>query len=869
MAIKSKQITVLPRPKWLDAAGMSKGIDHDRQHLSIVLAADKTIKARQTNPAFKGELTLRLLNDDRETEASKRIGTSWAPLDVKAVSVPFIDTPYVDSSTDAAQPVVEYEYPDDSKKLPVYRKGQNQSDFFKEWDNQKAEFALLDSRFTQVLVPVIDKETLRRPQEVGDIEGLIGYYERVFSFFNAITGLSFEPDHPSDLNSPNRYFMKADKNGVGGAYYGGSWTAETDNTISARWLLPLATNWGNLHEIAHGYQMYFTRDGYFANGEVSNNIYAAFYQSAYLGDRKFKEGWLYDYGNQDQVEKGIIENITSKKSLNGWGLREKLYFLVLMLEKAGVDAFAHFNQQYRLVSNQPGFRSCDHPFLEILSNSIAGASHVDVVPFVELCSGFISPAEKVLSQFSQARAVYPLNQLVDGDTLTKLQKQLKLESPLALVDIPQLLASGIKGNVTLELEIDDFAQIYGNPVNVMDGSRYVRQLRIETRKLDLGDLPIGVYSLRVPLGRNKKYLVDQRYLVVKPGSAQVKVNFVPQTASLVANQEFQFLGLSDSVFSIVTVDQVDHVLQVAVTDESPHSYFGKETYAELVVRDGSNKETFRATMPGVGAKLIDTKIRFDPGYTLQIYHAEPQSRLVLRPRFDGVIDHSNKTNVFEITSSGLKNKSLKNDPLPALEARIAAAAATVRHHPALLMSDSPSKVDIWLAIHQFSGSQRDALLKKYADCLPADNNAPSEQLGNSFTASFKGIGDWQFLTADLDLVGRKLVIDLKNGIAHHYFPDTYASLQVVDSDANELLKLDIKGKTSQIGKSWTLPISGYGGETLNIHHEEPKGRLSVNNNMQSLRLSDREKTQIYHVTPTGLHLQPKSQKTMWQRLWGA
>ncbi|MFH7269761.1 hypothetical protein, partial [Klebsiella pneumoniae] len=57
-----------------------------------------------------------------------------------------------------------------------------------------------------------------------------------------------------------------------------------------------------------------------------------------------------------------------------------------------------------------------------------------------------------------AKAVYPLYQLVDAQNLPALQAQLKLDSSLRLVDSCQLKASGLKGDVTLSLDIDDFAQ---------------------------------------------------------------------------------------------------------------------------------------------------------------------------------------------------------------------------------------------------------------------------------------------------------------------------------------------------------------------------------------------------------------------------
>ncbi|KAB8076058.1 peptidase M60, viral enhancin protein [Aspergillus leporis] len=851
-SLKTKQIPVLPRPKWLDAAGMGKGIGHDRQHLGIVLAAGQVIKARQTNAAFTGELTLRLLNDDSNTEGSKKVASSWVELSVNVVAVPFIDTVYTETPGSAVRPVVEYEYPTGSKQLPVYRKGQDQADFFDHWDKQGSEFALIDSSYTQVLVPVVDKEALRHLQDVDSIDGLIGYYESVFSFYNSMAGLSFEPQRPSDLNSRNRYFMKADKHGAGAAYYGQNWTAASTSAIKEWWLLPSATNWGNLHEIGHGYQMSFRNDRYFWNGEVSNNVYAAFYQSAFLGDRKYKEGWLYNYGKQAEVETGIMNNITSHTSLDQWDLRAKLYFLVMMVEKAGLDAFADFNQQYRLVSNQPEFDATDHLLLDMLSESFTRVGHVDMTPFVELCSGFISPAQREYNQFSQARVAYPLNQLAEGGALAELQQQLKLQSPLCLVDVSQLLVSGVKSNVALKLKVDDFSQIYGKTITILDGTRCVRELLIETQEMALSNLPIGVYTLRLPTGRNSKYQVDPRYLVVKPGSSQLQVNFIPKTGSRVANQEIKLLGLGDDLFSTILVDQENHVVEVAVTQKNPHSYFGSQTYAEVVIQDKGGKEQFRATMPGVGATLSHDKIPFQPGYTLEVRHEEPSHRIQLRPDFDGVIDHKQKTNVFEITATGLKNQSLNNDPLKPLRAQIEVAAIALRNRPTLLHAECPSKVDIWLAINLFSGSERGDLLKQYADCIPADNEAPAEGLGNSFAFAFKGIGDWEFLSAELDLVGRKLTVSLKDGIAHHYFSDTYAALLVLDADGNELLNLDVKGSQSQTAKSWTLPISGYGGEVLNIRHEEARTRLFITNGIQNRRLSDRDTTQIYFVTPTGL-----------------
>lgn len=578
---KTQSLYTLTRPVWLDAAGMSKGIDHDRQHLGIILAAGQVLRVRQTNAAFTGKLTLRLLNDDSKTEAEFSVGASWVEAQVNAVSVPFIDTPY-----GQGEPALEFEYPDTAKALPVYRRGENEAAFFARWDDRDAEFALVDAEYAVLLVPKISKPALKSLGEAKNIDGLIAYYDRIFTFYNALTGVSFEAEHESDRNIRNRYFMKADKHGAGAAYYGGRWTAETSNSVSSFWLTPKDSNWGSLHEIAHGYQGHFMGDKYFSTGEMWNNIYAACYQDVMLGERKYQEGWLYNYGNAAGVEKKIVDLIAQDMPLNQWDLRSKLFFAMLMVDKAGKNAFTHFNQQYRQSCNTPGFVPSEHALLDLLSASFAAAGEqIDVTPFVELTGGVITQAQRDRNAFSHAKAVYPLYQLVDAQSLPAVQAQLKLDSSLRLVDSCQLKASGLKGDVALSLDIDDFAQIYGEDLVLMEGARYAYKVRIDAPTLALNALPIGVYTLRLPTGKDRKYRPTAGYLTVKQGKNAVTLRFERKAASPIVSQEIALLGLSDAVFATVVADRAKGAVVVDVTSTTPHSYFPGETYARVTLRD--------------------------------------------------------------------------------------------------------------------------------------------------------------------------------------------------------------------------------------------------------------------------------------------
>lgn len=845
---KSISIYTLPNPAWLNAAGMNKGITHDRQHLGIILAAGQPMRIRQTNTAFNKKLTLRLLNDDSKTETQLSIGNTWVEASPLAASVPFIDTPYVEG-----KPVVEIEHPDLAKVLPVYRKGENETEFFSRWDTQNAEFGLIESEFANLLVPQISKKNLKTLGEAKNIDGLIAYYHRIFSFYNALTGISFEPERDSDLNIKNRYFIKADKSGPGGAYYGGMCAAESTGSLTRFWLTPKDNNWGPLHEIAHGYQGKFMTDKFFPVGEMWNNIYAACYQDVMLGDRKYQESWVYNYGNMANVENTITGFLAKATPLNQWDLRSKLYFAVLMVNKAGKNAFTHFNQQYRKSCNTPGFVPSEHALLDLLSESFATAGEqVDVTPFIQMMGGHVSQMQRNRNIFSHARAVYPLYQLVDKSKLEAVKTQLKLVSSFTLVDATQLKATALKGNVTLRFNIDDFAQIYGEELILMEGASYACKTCINSPTMSLGELPVGVYSLRLPGGKDRKYQSSTDYLVVREGDNVTEINFVEKFSSHIVSQKINLLGLSDNVFATLLVDRVQGKLVIDVTKASPHSYFKGQLYARVIVRDPQGKVTFSRDLYGTDVSISHDELAFSAGGQIEIYHEEPH-RVRVYPENTDIIDNKNKLNIMTITPVGLKNVALQGQPEQALQERLVSAVEQLRHYPqAWYSAHSPFKDDIYLAINTFESPQREQLLASYSDCIPVDNAPPGDNMGNAFTLACKGISDRQFMTATLNLVQKTLTVKIDAGIAHHYFPEVYTSVVYEDADGNILYRDDVIGNKTQKARSVVLPLSGCGGEVIRLHHEEPKNRLIITNDMRGITLANSGKQQAYRITPVGL-----------------
>lgn len=260
-----KDIFSIPKPTWIFNAGMSKGKGHDRQDLGFILRKNTVLKIRQTNSDFKEKLKLRLLGDNEVNEKSIDVGTQWVSIQASNPLVPFIDTPYGDIPAR-----IEYEVVDSQtqKPLPIYEYKTSEKSFFNTWDQYDGEYALVKGPDFQLLIPKKDKEITRNLKDFRSLDELIDYYIDLFAYYNQIAG--FDQSTSENKNGENRYFFKADLDGVGSAYYGTYWTANSEDTIDM-WLTK--NSWGTLHEIAHGYQAGFDGVGMYT-GEVSNNLFA-------------------------------------------------------------------------------------------------------------------------------------------------------------------------------------------------------------------------------------------------------------------------------------------------------------------------------------------------------------------------------------------------------------------------------------------------------------------------------------------------------------------------------------------------------------------------------------------------------------------
>lgn len=170
------------------------------------------------------------------------------------------------------------------------------------------------------------------------------YDNQVFQLIDELTGLEINRSDRIHEEEKQRYFIKADANGVGAVYYGGNWTVQNSTSLDAY----LSINWLQIHEIAHGYEVPSKEMGIV---DVLNNVYGTYYQQKYLTNF-IKDSWLF--GNNKQ---GLINNVKTNVlekyiGYNEQGYHEKLLLFMILVECLSQQGFAEFNKYHRKLANE-------------------------------------------------------------------------------------------------------------------------------------------------------------------------------------------------------------------------------------------------------------------------------------------------------------------------------------------------------------------------------------------------------------------------------------------------------------------------------------------------------------------------------------
>uniref|UniRef100_A0A2L2Y7Q5 Peptidase M60 domain-containing protein n=1 Tax=Parasteatoda tepidariorum TaxID=114398 RepID=A0A2L2Y7Q5_PARTP len=705
---------------------MTKGVGHHRTPVGIILVANQKLSCVLESKSLE-VVEVRLLNDGEKTEGVFEIRSSnpgrAGTVSIGYVSVPFVDCEYLEKAPDDTR-TVSISYPTDSKILPIYRFGDNESDFFKLWDTQDAEFAYVESDYFGLLIPKVDKEATRKLIDGQSLDDLIVFYDKIFTTYSELIGLSFEGSG-TDQNVRNRFFLKADQNGSKNAmaYYGTKYSAVVSASIEEFWLDVGPTNWGALHEIGHGHQLHIS-DETLAVSEVWNNVLCFFYQAIMFGKKLGKKG--------SKIRDMEIDDLITYplKEVKDWGLIERLSFLVHMFRKAGQKSLTRFHQLTRKEFDGTPFYASGLPLVEKLMHFFAIDFSIDVYPFMKLAKALIRKEQLYEHYYVLSSVAHPLDHILfDRQVLPDVQEKLGLLFTTGLVTPSDLSSTDIKNDFIINIEDKILKDLSGDTLKLMDGTNVVAERKIRNKTLILKDIPIGVYKVFVePTRSNVKFLYDDFYAIVHDKSKSNELLLsakVMKEPLLLPPDKINFIGWR-SDFAYLSVEPFRHLVKFHFYEDEPHTRFSGEKYSEVTIKNQKNEVIFNKSINGDSIDVGTYVIPMEGELQIEIFHAETDSRLKAEdPMLQELIDRDNKTNYFIANERGLQKKETKKEFLEKrFLKKIDIAASVIKGKISLY--DRPfciPKYSLLLAVEAFERFFRNksvdkSLRDKYKDCLP-------------------------------------------------------------------------------------------------------------------------------------------------------
>ncbi|SMD36894.1 M60 family metallopeptidase [Bacillus sp. JKS001846] len=121
--------------------------------------------------------------------------------------------------------------------------------------------------------------------------------------------------------------------------------------------------------------------------------------------------------------------------------------------------------------------------------------------------------------------------------------------------------------------------------------------------------------------------------------------------------------------------------------------------------------------------------------------------------------------------------------------------------------------------------------------------------GNQFAWSLKGISDFEFAKINFNKSTEEMQVDLKAGVPHHYFNETYASIKVQNATGKVVYNKDIYGNKQQNAESQKVSVKV--GDYIELTHLEGLHRATLTNIDNSKQESFGKKA-MYEVTKEGL-----------------
>lgn len=571
-----RTLYTLPKISHMNNTEFYRGNEQDKQDLGIYIPADASVIVKQVNDTGKN-LEVQFLNDDvlkENTNIYTFEDDSKEEEEIKFTneksfdSVPFVKTLY---DTKGVTPVIEITLNDSVKPLDYYTYGDSMEEFKNQWNISKNEFAVLEGNRVTFLVPYNDLEDLGKSKKTDNssdyqndtfnsIDDLLTYYDELIEEYDEWIGLSYNPSKTTDQNIKTKFFIKANINGRGYAAYNyANYTYRTAYSLDT-FLHNAYDGWAPLHEIGHGYQGSL-KTKILALEEVSNNILAYYYQKENL-----QGSW---FGNIEDMDKEIMQNVREKEESylvrNGnenqgtenvdiYHLR--LYGYINLLNKIGAKkSMAGLYSYYREeVNNASVFVQSINKAPDVFSIGFSNSSGYNVIPYFKEWKLKLDKNTENEIYSKDYPIVYFLRDLVKDDAQAEaIKKELNLEGIYSLVSNEDISAYNLKGNVNINLSIEEFNNLKGYDILLKSGGDVIKQVSVTSENLTISDVPIGAYEIettRVDKTIAPRYVAVQQEntsdVTVTTENAEltgIKVTTLPSKTEYIEGENFDSTGM--------------------------------------------------------------------------------------------------------------------------------------------------------------------------------------------------------------------------------------------------------------------------------------------------------------------------------------
>ncbi|MCY1586395.1 LPXTG cell wall anchor domain-containing protein [Staphylococcus pettenkoferi] len=638
-------------------AGTLRGQNHMRQSLDIVVPANTKAYIRSKDVVNKKQLTAELITDSSKSDARTNfaLDNQWHEIQASKDGALFIKTP---SNLDGPVDVEYYVEGNKGVDMPHYKLNGDIEKFKRDWQETDAAFAVAESEHSQILIPHVDKdyvldmENTTNPIGFKSLDETLNYHEDMLKHYDHWLGLDDSSD--IDSNSPQQYFIRADKTGAGAAYYNPDHTATNGDSV-----VPfLSRSWLLLHEVGHGY------DGYVVHPNTATDIvlletWNNIYGNLMVSTVDPKQGdWLYG-GKQEAYQKQELDKMTKSDDDYQFirqSFKSRLNIMATLVRGTGEESFIKFNKYMRQMGNKVKERSINDQLAEEWGN----LSDVNLVPYFDLAGIPVNESVKERIYEQGNTILYPLSLLTSDEAeQDRIKESEHMVSRHDLVSTDALKDAGITASSTIDLKLNGNQLRDNAEVRLLDGKRVVATAQVKDNQVHFEDVPMGVYKVEAPFTTDGK-LPKTEYIVMKAHEDnQLELNY-PADAKSNYSEVANFLGLSNDNVASLTYNPTTNKVKITDSLKAPHVYF-KTNYITMTIKDKNGEVKYHKEMVGNQARTGDNieDVDVQPGDTLEIYHAEP-GRLKFSNNNTNqpisALETKNQTTTYHFTPYGLTKK---------------------------------------------------------------------------------------------------------------------------------------------------------------------------------------------------------------------